>query len=535
MQRIVLHRERTRALARRRLSLLGGLLLLVAGVIVSSGGSARASTDSFRLTGASGTTLSRYGGGEGIAVDPAGGYWTSTKGGSITGFGGAPAFGSPALDGVHLNQPIVGMASTPDGGGYWMVASDGGIFSYGDAAFFGSTGSIHLNQPIVGMASTSDGGGYWMVASDGGIFSYGDAAFFGSTGSIHLNQPIVGMASTSDGGGYWMVASDGGIFSYGDAAFFGSTGSIHLNQPIVGMASTSDGGGYWMVASDGGIFSYGDAAFFGSLAGSGSKVLGMIVDPLARNYTLVETAGTAVSFPQASYPIGTAESSEPSGFGPMGANALPGYAQTYLTDFTGTAVPAGWDSYSGAPGNDPGAQFGSAHTVVSGGMLQLNSWRDPAYNNEWVTGGVCQCGLTQTYGAYFVRSRVTGPGPTQVELLWPVANVWPPEVDFNETSGTTTGTGATVHFGATNGKDQRALDIDMTQWHTWGVIWSPRSLEYTIDGHVWGVVTTPSEIPNIPMTLDLQQQTWCSSGWACPTSPQSTQVDWVTEYSPAPS
>ncbi|MGH9080917.1 MAG: hypothetical protein ACRDYE_12750 [Acidimicrobiales bacterium] len=39
-------------------------------------------------------------------------------------------------------------------------------------AFFGSTGAIHLNQPIVGMASTPDGGGYWLVASDGGIFSF---------------------------------------------------------------------------------------------------------------------------------------------------------------------------------------------------------------------------------------------------------------------------------------------------------------------------------------------------------------------------
>ena len=90
--------------------------------------------------------------------------------------------------------------------------------------FYGSTGSIRLNQPIVGMASTPDGGGYWLVASDGGIFSFGDAQFYGSTGSIRLNQPIVGMASTPDGGGYWLVASDGGIFNFGDATFYGSTG-----------------------------------------------------------------------------------------------------------------------------------------------------------------------------------------------------------------------------------------------------------------------------------------------------------------------
>jgi hypothetical protein len=74
------------------------------------------------------------------------------------------------------------------------VASDGGIFSFGDARFDGSTGGIHLNQPVVGMAATPGGRGYWLVASDGGIFSFGDARFYGSTGGIHLNQPVVGMA-----------------------------------------------------------------------------------------------------------------------------------------------------------------------------------------------------------------------------------------------------------------------------------------------------------------------------------------------------
>ena len=63
------------------------------------------------------------------------------------------------------------MASTPDGQGYWLVASDGGIFSFGDAQFYGSSGGIHLNQPIVGMAAMPTGGGYWFSATDGGLFS----------------------------------------------------------------------------------------------------------------------------------------------------------------------------------------------------------------------------------------------------------------------------------------------------------------------------------------------------------------------------
>jgi hypothetical protein len=52
---------------------------------------------------------------------------------------------------MHLNAPIVGMASTPDGLGYWLVAADGGIFNFGDATFSGSEGGSHLNRPIIGI------------------------------------------------------------------------------------------------------------------------------------------------------------------------------------------------------------------------------------------------------------------------------------------------------------------------------------------------------------------------------------------------
>ena len=156
-------------------------------------------------------------------------------------------------------QPTVPIA------GYRLVASDG-VFSFGNQPFCGSTGAMRLNQPIVGMATTPDGGGYWLVAADGGIFSFGNATFHGSAGAMRLNQPIVGIASTPDGGGYWLVAADGGIFSFGDAVFRGSAGAMRLNQPIVGMQATPNGGGYWLVARDGGIFSFGEAAFFGSTA-----------------------------------------------------------------------------------------------------------------------------------------------------------------------------------------------------------------------------------------------------------------------------
>lgn len=234
------------------------------------------------------------------------------------------------------------------------------------------------------------------------------------------------------------------------------------------------------------------------------------------------------------YPLGTPDSSEPSGYAPSSASAMSGYTQTYSNDFTGTTLPSGWTAYSGSAAGDPGSLWAPSQVTVSGGMVQLLTSQDPASSSGWVSGGVGQSGEALTYGAFFVRSRMTGAGPTQVELLWPTAG-WPPEVDFDETYGGVILTQATLHYTSANLTIHNNLNIDMTQWHTFGIVWTPASMIFTVDGNEWASITTPSVIPDLPMGLDIQQQTWCSSGFACPTSSASTDVDWVTEYSPTSS
>ena len=143
-----------------------------------------------------------------------------------------------------LAQPIVGMASTPDGKGYWLVAADGGIFTFGDAAFYGSTGNIKLNQPIVGMASTPDGKGYWLVAADGGIFTFGDATFYGSAANNGITA--TGIIPSADGKSYSIVSSTGEQFAFGDST---TESPAVANQSLVGIASSSSGGFYGVTGS----------------------------------------------------------------------------------------------------------------------------------------------------------------------------------------------------------------------------------------------------------------------------------------------
>ncbi len=235
------------------------------------------------------------------SVNVAAGYRLVARDGGIFAFGGAGFFGSTGA--LRLNQPVVGMVTTPSNAGYWTVAADGGVFAFGDARFRGSTGSLRLAQPVVGMATTPSGNGYWLVARDGGVFAFGDARFLGSTGSLRLSQPVVGMASTPSGNGYWLVAADGGVFAFGDARFRGSTGALSLNQPVVGMASTPSGFGYWLVARDGGIFAFGDAAFYGSTGALqlNQPVVGMASSTSGRGYWFTASDGGVFAFGDAPF------------------------------------------------------------------------------------------------------------------------------------------------------------------------------------------------------------------------------------------
>jgi hypothetical protein len=228
------------------------------------------------------------------------GYLVVTSTGDVAAFGSAVPYG--ALEGTHLNAPVVGIAATPDYGGYWLVASDGGVFAFGDAKFYGSMSGTHLNASVVGIAATPTGNGYWLVASDGGVFAFGDAKFYGSMAGTHLNASVVGIAATPTGNGYLLVASDGGVFGFGDTTYQGSMGRANLDSPIVGISVASSGPGYRMVTAYGNIFSFG-ATFYGSFGADRppAPITAIAASVGGQGYYLVDTSGDVYAYGDAPY------------------------------------------------------------------------------------------------------------------------------------------------------------------------------------------------------------------------------------------
>ena len=84
---------------------------------------------------------------------PATGSWPLTAGCSASG----PRSSTARLVAcISISRSSVWRARSPATATGWL-RRDGGMFSFGDAKFHGSTGGMHLNQPIVGMARTPSG------------------------------------------------------------------------------------------------------------------------------------------------------------------------------------------------------------------------------------------------------------------------------------------------------------------------------------------------------------------------------------------
>jgi beta-glucanase (GH16 family) len=216
----------------------------------------------------------------------------------------------------------------------------------------------------------------------------------------------------------------------------------------------------------------------------------------------------------------------------MPVGNLPGWTEVYTQDFNGSSLPSGWGAYNGTPGGySPTVANWSPHNCsVSGGELHFTA------------DGISSCGIgshvnPQTYGMYVVRLKGDAEPPgdfSDIALLWPASNTWTAEIDFYEDMDIVTNRSQynASMFACPQGTcpfQQRSIPNDGTQWHTYGVQWTPSGVTYLLDGTV---VAHSSESPHVPMILDLQSQNLSGSGM--PSERETMTVDWVAEYAYTP-
>ena len=167
--------------------------------------------------------------------------------------------------------------------------------------------------------------------------------------------------------------------------------------------------------------------------------------------------------------------------------------------FTNGIASTRWGSYEGQPGGNPYSYWMHSHVQGYNGSALLRGYRD---GGRYVTGGFMLNSIAQTYGKYVVRAKFDRSTIIQhAMLLWPTSG-WPPEVDFSE-GPTSLGVMATSHWSAANSQMHAFKKVDMTQWHTYGVEWTPTRLLFTIDGAGWATMGG-SAVPRQPMKLAIQ-------------------------------
>lgn len=231
-------------------------------------------------------------------------------------------------------------------------------------------------------------------------------------------------------------------------------------------------------------------------------------------------------------------------------------AATLADDFNGSSINTStWKIYDQTAvfNTTPGPWWNASHITTDGGLATLRIYQDTAEgqaSGTWESGGMSQWpSAAQTYGKWEVRAKMSnGTGMTAGLLLWPQAGNWPVggEINFAENRGYSPRNIAylTNHYacpGTNNDcNDQLLVSVDWTEFHTFGVEWTPGKIIYTIDGTAVG--NAAINVPSGPMYLTIQDSatlnSTCGGFDACvdATTPPETDLvlDWVVAWSYTP-
>lgn len=191
---------------------------------------------------------------------------------------------------------------------------------------------------------------------------------------------------------------------------------------------------------------------------------------------------------------------------PLDVTNTPGWRTVFADGFDDCDLGSSWgEPYSGHPGRNTHSTWTNSMVTVSNGALHLGSRRQ---GGSWVTGGVSNWPVTQSYGRWDVRVRADPSDDISYHLLlWPQSEDWPPEIDFAESfDPTRTVMDGWLHWKELGGnaKAKQIVSGDFTDWHTFSVEWLPGEIRYLLDDEVWAATT--EHVPSGPMWLALQAE-----------------------------
>jgi len=223
---------------------------------------------------------------------------------------------------------------------------------------------------------------------------------------------------------------------------------------------------------------------------------------------------------------------------------VPGYRADFVDDFKTPLNTAVWGRYEGGPAVGTTSIYRRDNALVhpdatgGDGQLRLSTTQS---DGGWSSAGLSTGrGFAAAQGKWAIKAKFDdAPGVGYAFLLYPRGGGWPPEIDIAEGSAMT---GAhimsTMHYGTVS--DHRQIQrwlhgVDLTQWHTYGVVINGDVIEFTLDGRVWGKIEHAAT-PRVPMWLGLQAgvKDCARSTGEClsartPVS-SNISVDWVAHY-----
>ena len=225
----------------------------------------------------------------------------------------------------------------------------------------------------------------------------------------------------------------------------------------------------------------------------------------------------------------------------------------FADDFNGSSLDAGsWTALnrSGNAANGEAQYYLPANAAVGNGSLGLTSLVDASIPGFWYTSSMVQWPTFNfLYGTLEIRAKLTGgsgPWPSfrllgtncqdtnvsQPGATGPCNPTQPASEEIEVASilnSNLLAVNQQLHSGVNNGGCLAPATDVSANWHTYGLVWAPGSLQWKIDGAITCTVTTG--VPASPMFL-LMDVALGGNGGAIndATLPQSMAVDYVRLY-----